>query len=721
MRLAGEETFSFLPMKTAAPLERPIRGDSRRSRCICPAVLFLAAAAMLSCGGGMTSDIPNVPVVSLSASSLTFSGQSVGTTSPGQNVEMTNTGNALLASITIATAGDFSQTHTCGTSLAPGAKCVITVTFAPTTAGERTGLVTISDNAAGQPQQISLSGTGNAPIVQLTPASLSFSGQVVGSTSPEQVVVLTNTGNETLSILGISTSSQFAYSSCGTTVLAGRMCLLDLSFTPTAGGEQTGFMTITDNAPGSPHTVNLTGFGMANLLKLSTDTFTNLTSQHATEVEPETFVFGSTLVAVFQVGRFFDGGSSDIGFATSTDGGSTWQSGFLPGITNIQNSANPYDRVSDPAVAYDAAHQVWLLETLPILSSTSVVAPAVLVSRSADGLTWDNPVTITSGGDLDKPWITCDNFSASAFFGNCYVEWDAPGNNQLIQMSTSSDGGLTWSPALTTANVATGLGGVPLVQPTGTVVVPIGDANLNNILAFTSKDGGASWSSALVVSAITDHLEAGNLRSGPLPSAGVDASGNVYVVWQDCRFETNCAANDIVMAASADGVTWTPPVRIPIDPVTSGVDHFLPALAVDPATSGSTAHLGLTYYYYPVSNCASSTCELDAGFVSSQDGGATWSSPTQLVGPMNLGALPSTDIGLMVGDYFSVSYLNGAAHAALAVANPAAGADFDEAIYTPTNALSSARLEQVVSSAEEIPLRQAQSDHPPRTLPVRIR
>src|SRR3954469_1398029 len=75
--------------------------------------------------------------------------------------------------------------------------------------------------------------------------------------------------------------------------------------------------------------------------RISSDPFTNSTSQHRTEVEPDTYAFGSTIVAAFQVGRFFDGGSSDIGFSTSRDGGTTWQEGFLPGITTFVGG--PFD------------------------------------------------------------------------------------------------------------------------------------------------------------------------------------------------------------------------------------------------------------------------------------------------------------------------------------------------------------------------------------------
>src|SRR5947207_12898106 len=109
-------------------------------------------------------------------------------------------------------------------------------------------------------------------------------------------------------------------------------------------------------------------------LRLSTDPFTNTTSQHRTQVEPDTFSNGNTIVSAFQSGRFFDGGASDIGWATSTDGGQTWTHGFLPGITKYQANG-PYDRVSHASVAYDAKHNAWLISSLAI-TETAAAAPA---------------------------------------------------------------------------------------------------------------------------------------------------------------------------------------------------------------------------------------------------------------------------------------------------------------------------------------------------------
>jgi len=442
-----------------------------------------------------------------------------------------------------------------------------------------------------------------------------------------------------------------------------------------------------------------------SLTQLSTDTFTNPSSQHATEVEASSLAVGSSIVSAFQVGRIFSGGASDIGFATSTNAGAAWTSGFLPGITIYEQGA--FSGASDPVVAFDAAHARWIISSLTIANVDQVA-----VSRSSDGLTWDNPIIVSNTPDSDKNWITCDSTPASPFFGHCYLEWDDPSNRNLIWMSTSSDGGLTWTAALNTANLATGIGGQPVVQPNGTIVVPIENATGDEMLAFTSTNGGQSWNAATTVSSITDHSVAANLRTSALPSAAIDAAGTVYAIWQDCRFRTACSQNDLVMSTSTDGATWTAPARIPIDALTSTVDHFIPGLAVEPATSGSTAHLALTYYFYSSANCEAATCALYAGFISSPDGGATWTAPTTLAGPMSPAWLPNTFSGLMVGDYVSTAFSGGKAFAIFAAAQANAGTVFDEPMYTTTTGLATAQQAAIFTSAADQPVPGAHSDHP---------
>ncbi len=121
-------------------------------------------------------------------------------------------------------------------------------------------------------------------------------------------------------------------------------------------------------------------FAQVSLLQLSSDPYTNTTSQHKTEVEPDTFAAGNTIVSAFQVGRFFNGGASNIGFATSTNGGSSFTSGFLPSSTVFATPAGVYPRASDPSVAFDAKHGVWLISWLGLVNPPSFPVD-VLVSR----------------------------------------------------------------------------------------------------------------------------------------------------------------------------------------------------------------------------------------------------------------------------------------------------------------------------------------------------
>jgi hypothetical protein len=427
-------------------------------------------------------------------------------------------------------------------------------------------------------------------------------------------------------------------------------------------------------AVGTPASANV------SLIRVSHDIYTDAQAQHQTEVEPDTVAAGSTIVSVFQVGRVFRGGASNIGWATSTNGGATWSHGYLPGITG--NAGGPFGRASDPSVAYDARHKTWLITSLAD-SSTSV---DVLASRSTDGgLIWSKPVTVATG-NTDKDWITCDDTPTSPHYGNCYVEYDLPNLGDPIMMQTSTDGGATWGPAVGAAGTAIGLGGQPVVLPNGDVVVPYLSAAM--IRSFRSTNGGASWSSSVLVSNISVHTDAGGLRAGPLPSAAVDAAGTVYIAWADCRFRVNCASNDIVIAKSTSETTWATPVRVPIDPVSSTADHFTPGLAVDPSTSGATARIGLTYYYYPKASCSAATCQLNAGFISSANGGATWSAPTQLAGPMSLSWLPDTLIGRMFGDYIATAIpARGNAYPVIPVATAPTGTTFHQAMYAPAGGL----------------------------------
>lgn len=435
------------------------------------------------------------------------------------------------------------------------------------------------------------------------------------------------------------------------------------------------------------------------LTQVSSDPYADSQAQHATEVEPDTYSYGSTVVSAFQVGRVSGGGASNIGWATSTDGGKTWTHGFMPASTT--NTGGPYTAASDASVAYDAKDGVWMVSWLGVTSGSNV---DVELSRSTDGgHTWGNPVTVSTGTFDDKNWTVCDDHSSSPYYGHCYTEYDDANAGDAEHMRTSTDGGASWGTEQSPADSPSGLGGQPVVQPSGTVVVPFSSASSDAERSFTSTDGGASWGSSVQIATVSHHTVAGledaasdfatpaprdTLRESPLPSAEIDASGKVYAVWSDCRFRSGCPSNDIIMSTSTDGTSWSTPVRVPIDAATSSADHFVPGIGVDPSSSGSTARIGLTYYYYPNASCSDTTCQLDAGYVSSADGGATWTAPVQLAGPMTLSWLPNTSQGRMFGDYISTSVLAGGnAVPVIPVAHAPSGSTFDVAMYAPTGGL----------------------------------
>ncbi len=130
-----------------------------------------------------------------------------------------------------------------------------------------------------------------------------------------------------------------------------------------------------------------------------------------------------------------------------------------------------------------------------------------------------------------------------------------------------------------------------------------------------------------------------------------------------------------MLSTSANGTTWTPVVRIPIGSVTDAADHMISGIGIQPGTSGSRAKLAIYYYYYPNNACDLETCRLDVGYVSSVNGGRTWSAPIQVGGPTLLGRTVPTSSGRMVGDYIGTAIASGRAFALLAVGLPAAGHD----------------------------------------------
>jgi hypothetical protein len=318
------------------------------------------------------------------------------------------------------------------------------------------------------------------------------------------------------------------------------------------------------------------------------------------------------------------------------------------------------------------------------------------------------------------------------------VDVDQSGGNQetvtVVNVGTAGAGGtgVDFTPALvrdhvTGAHVATitapqtghtgDIGGVPLVQPPppgsapgtvcGRVVIPV---QSNGVSWWSSNDCGQHYSAEtqILPNMTATHSVAQGIRTSLLPTSAMDGAGNIYVVWQTRSFRVGSVSstpNDIAMAvmpaptASNPNPAFGAPFRIPIEADNTNAntnDHFIPGISADPNTSGSSAHLGLYYYNYPVAACAYSDpanpanqCDMRVGYVSSADGGMSWSSPTYLA-HMTLSSLVRSSQGLMVGDYSSADVIPSGPFKGNSISAFAVGLEsktLDQLMYVPTHGL----------------------------------
>jgi len=400
--------------------------------------------------------------------------------------------------------------------------------------------------------------------------------------------------------------------------------------------------------------------------RLSRDPYSNDGAQHETEVEPDSFTFGRTTVATFQVGRRFDGAATNVGFAVTTNDGASWRSGLLPGLTVASRPAGVNARASDPVVAYDAAHSTWLISTLAPAGTTTRLA----INRSPDGFTWGSALTaleerVAQGIAFDKNWLACDNTSSSPFFGRCYLVYTHSADRDMLAVSWSDDGGVTWSLPVD-LGVRGGVGVFPAIRANGDlVVVYLLQAGQFGIAASRSTDGAATWGSPVRIAAIDGGCAIRDFRAFPLPSAEVDPTGRFWAAWHDCA-SPGAGSNAVFVATSADGVQWSAPTA-----VTRGRDTVLPAIGIDAATG----RVAIAYM-------RSRPAGIDVELTVSPGIPGNWSAPRRLSAQsMPLRWMPDTTSGRMLGDYISVHYARGRPLVVWVLATEPAGTSFRQAVY----------------------------------------
>jgi hypothetical protein len=445
------------------------------------------------------SGVGTAPSVTFSSSSLVFASTAVGTTSPASGVTLFNMGNATLSisSITItgANAGDFSQTNTCDGAVTAASNCAISVSFTPSAAGTRTAAVLITDNAAGSPQSVSLSGTGTTggPAASVSPLSLTFGSQNVLTTSPAQTVTLTNNGKAALSLTSIVAAGDFAQTNnCGASLAAAASCSVQVTFSPSATGTRGGYITFTDNAPSIQQTVTLTGTGAAP------NTTVSILPGQASVTPGQSMQFQASIsgVASSKVTWAVDGvtgGNSTTG-TISSSGLYTGASSAGSHIVTATSTANTTQSASVPVVVTSYAGTLVyhndngrtgqnLTETVLTTGNVNVNQFGKLFTYPVDGQMYAEPlyvqgVTVAGLGVHNVVYAATQNDSVYAF--------DADGTtpSPLWQVSLIPAGGqvLLDSDIGGCSNISpqVGITGTPVIDPTTNTMFVVARSKIVN-------------------------------------------------------------------------------------------------------------------------------------------------------------------------------------------------------------------------------------------------
>ncbi len=538
-----------------------------------------------------TGTAPATPGVSLTPSPLALGNQQINTTSATQVVTLKNTGTGVLTIGGIASSSaDFAQTNACGASLGAGLSCSISVSFKPTTLGAKTGTISVSDNAAGSPHAVSLSGTGvaaAAPAITLTPnTGLAFGNVTVGSPSPAQTVTLKNTGIANLVLTTISVGgtngADFAKSgTCanGATVAANATCTIAVTFTPSAAGARAGSVAITSNAPAANIALSGTGTVVATPQVSLTPTslafgsqMINVTSAAKTITLTNSGNAALTISTIAASGEFAQ--SNNCGASLGTGLGCTINVTFTPttvasktGSITITNNAtgSPHAIALTGSGVAAAAPVVGPLPASLTFGNVQIntTSAAQTVTVSNTGNTALVLSTIVVSGDYAKSGGTCANGSSVAPAANCTItvtfKPTVAGARTGALTITDNAGGSPRSIALTGTGTT-----APL--PTATLLpakLSFGNQTINTTSAaqlVTLKNTSAS--AALNISSITiggtNSADFSKATSTCVATLAAGASCTISVTFKPTvaalrTASLNVASNSSVLATALEG------------------------------------------------------------------------------------------------------------------------------------------------------------------------
>lgn len=382
------------------------------------------------------------PYAALDVTTLDLGGVNVGVTSAAQSVTLTNNGTAPLtiSNITVSTPFANAVSGTCSTAaqVPVSGSCTIIVNFTPTATGAATGTIIITDNANGiltSTQQVNLTGTGTAPNAAITPPSLDFGNVILGGTSAIQSATLTNNGDGPLTISTIVTAAPFAIVAGGTCtdgaqVPASGSCIINVTFTPTSGGNASGTLTVTDdsqNFANSTQTVTLSGVGAVPVAEVSAP-----------------LNFGDIDVATTSApltATVTNSGNAPLAISSMTVNGQ-----FVLAAGGTCSTLTPV------AAGANCAINVTFSPT-----SAGLKTGTLTITDNSNGIPGSSQTVVVSGNGIVIPpaapsSVTIERTSATV----ARVSWlDNSINEASFQVQSSTNGGTSWTTVATSTSTAT--------------------------------------------------------------------------------------------------------------------------------------------------------------------------------------------------------------------------------------------------------------------------
>ena len=355
------------------------------------------------------------PGLAISPASFSF-GSIVDGQTKSETVTVTNPGTAAVSIADLSVSGSAYSVSglAAPVSVAAGSSASFTVLFAPTTAGNQTGTVSIVSNAPNSPKILSLSGTGTAATVTLSanPSDLSFASINAGSSS-SKTVTISNTGNTSLTISQVSVGAKdFKVSGLSTplTLAVGQNTAMNVSFSPTASENITGNITVT-TSQGASAVIAVSGSGL----------------QPALTITPESASFGNVTVGspTTQTVQVANGGTGTLTISQVSVTGSGFSTGTLSLPINLSaGQASNFNVEFNPTVAGAVTGGVTVVSNAPNspavigLSGTGVAATQTLGFSSTSlsfgnvdtGSSSSQNVTITNSGNTS---VTISQISES--------------------------------------------------------------------------------------------------------------------------------------------------------------------------------------------------------------------------------------------------------------------------------------------------------------------